>query len=118
MKLNQLVDAWFAKWESGDFLNLPITENFEHTSPYGTISGKQHYLNIVASNKDKFLNHKFEIHDRIIGNDSACVRYTAIQEGFRLDVSEWYYPGNGLIEKIIAYYNIEPNRELDIPDPA
>ena len=40
MHLKQLVKEWFDKWEEGDFLNLPISENFNHESPYSTIKGK------------------------------------------------------------------------------
>ena len=106
MKSNSLVKNWFDKWGEGDFLNLPITENFKHTSPFGTINGKKAYLNLVEENKDKFLGYRFEIHDEIYNEEKACVRYTAIQGNFRLDVSEWYYFNNDLIEKIIAYYHI------------
>ncbi len=107
MILQDLVHDWFQKWEVGDFYNLPITGDFKHTSPYGVISGKDTYIDLVAANKDKFLGHKFEIHDQIFENKRACVRYTAIQDNFTQDVSEWYYPENGLIKEIVAYYNIE-----------
>ena len=119
MELQKLVEDWFEKWEKGDFLNLPITEDFKHTSPYGVISGKEVYTDLVAANKDKFLGHRFEIHDKIFDKESACVRYTAIQNDFTLDVSEWYYPKDGLINEIVAYYNIEgtinEERQLEMP---
>lgn len=111
MSLENLVNDWFEKWEKGDFLNLPVSEDFKHTSPFGTINGKQQYLNLVESNKDKFLGYKFEIHDAIYDNHKACVRYTAKQGDFTLEVSEWYYVNNNLIEEIIAYYHIGEIRE-------
>jgi len=74
--------------------------------PYGTIEGKSSYMNLIEANKDKFLGHRFEIQDILADGDKACVRYTAIQNDFRLEVSEWHYVKNGLIENIIAYYNI------------
>ena len=93
-------------------MNLPITEDFSHTSPFGTIEGKKEYEELVHSNKDKFLGYSFEIHDGIYFEDRACVRYTARQgEEFKLDVSEWYYFRNGLIHEIIAYYHIGEIRE-------
>ncbi len=100
-------DNWFLKWEEGDIDNLPITDDFVHTSPYGTISGKAAYLDLVRANKDKFLNHRFEIHETIASEGKACIRYTAIQTDFRLEVTEWHYFRNELIFKIIAYYNID-----------
>jgi hypothetical protein len=111
MNIKHLVKTWFEKWDDGDFYHLPVSDNFKHTSPFGTISGKKEYLSLVESNKEKFLGHRFQIHDEIYDNDRACVRYTAIQGDFRLDVSEWYYIKNDLIEEIIAYYHIGEIRE-------
>ncbi len=107
MNTKQLVKSWFDKWESGDFLDLPISGDFQHTSPYGVISGKQQYLELVQANVDKFLGHRFVIHDEFYGHDRACVRYTTMKDDFRLEVSEWHYLGQGLIKEIVAYYNIE-----------
>ena len=89
MDLKTLVHTWFQKWEEGDFEHIPITEDFSHTSPYGTIDGKKAYLDLVKANRDKFLGHRFEIHDELYGDDIACVRYTTRNGDFKLDVSEW-----------------------------
>lgn len=106
MELEKIVKQWFNKWETGDYLNLPIAENFVHTSPYGVINKKVNYLNLVKSNEEKFLGYKFEIQDELYLANKACVRYTASKGTFKLDVSEWYYMKNGLIEEIIAYYDV------------
>ena len=106
-----LVTDWFNKWEEGDFLNLPVSEHFKHTSPFGTINGKKEYIALVEANKDKFLGYRFEIHDGIYDKDKACVRYTAIQGEFKLDVSEWYYVKDNLIEEIVSYYHIGEIRD-------
>ena len=118
MDLKSLVKRWFQKWEEGDFLDLPISENFKHTSPFGTINGKKEYIDLVESNKDKFLGYRFEIFDEIYDKYKACVRYTAVQDDFHLDVSEWYYAKNDLIEEIVAYYHIgeiRDDRQLSKP---
>lgn len=118
MKLQHWVRDWFEKWEKADFENLPITDNFEHTSPFGTIRGKKEYMEIVKANRDKFLGYRFLIHDAIYEESHAVVRYTATQGEFRLDVSEWYYPGREAISKIIAYYHIgeiRADRQLEKP---
>ncbi|PKA81990.1 SnoaL-like protein [Ulvibacter sp. MAR_2010_11] len=112
MDLNKVVKQWFKKWEKGDYLNLPISANFTHISPFGTINGKKTYLDLVKENEDKFIGQYFEIHDAIYESNRACVRYTANQgKDFSLDVSEWYYVKNNLIEKIVAYYHIGDIRE-------
>ncbi len=106
MNLRELVRLWFEKWESGDFLDLPITEDFKHTSPFGTIDGRQKYIDLVKANRDKFLGYHFHIHDEIYAGRKGCVRYTANQGDFRLEVSEWYIMGENALAEIIAYYHI------------
>ena len=111
MNTEKLVKKWFRQWEQGDFHHLPVTDNFRHTSPFGTIDGKAQYLNLVEENKDKFLGYQFDIHDGIYDKSKACVRYTATQGDFRLEVSEWYYVKDDLIDEIIAHYHIGEIRE-------
>ena len=111
--MKDLVEKWFHLWASGDYQSLPLSDDFSHTSPFGTIESKKAYLDLVAENEDKFTGYEFILHDQIFEDHRACVRYTAVQgEDFKLDVSEWYYPGSdGQIGKIIAYYHIGDIRE-------
>jgi hypothetical protein len=120
MDVKTIVKKWFDTWEEGSYRDLPISEHFKHTSPFGTIDGRKRYLALVEENKDKFLGQRFELHDEIYERGKACVRYTAKQgDSFRLDVSEWYYMKDGLIEEIVAYYHIgeiRDERKLQNPD--
>ncbi|MCB0791936.1 MAG: nuclear transport factor 2 family protein [Flavobacteriales bacterium] len=112
MNAETLVRTWFDRWTTGDFMHLPITDDFTHTSPFGTITGKPAYLDLVRQNTDKFLGQTFTLHDALYAADKACVRYTARQgDSFSLDVSEWYYLRDGLIQKIVAYYHIGEVRQ-------
>ena len=113
MNTAEIVAKWFEAWKSGAYRDIPVTDDFRHTSPYGTIAGKQNYLDIVSANEAKFLGHTFEIHDALYGERSACVRYTAKRQDFELEVSEWYVFEEGLIREIISYYNIEGDGEIE-----
>lgn len=117
MNIDELSRMWFRLWTEGDYRNLPIAEDFRHTSPYGTINGKKAYMDLVEVNKDKFLGNTFEFHDMMFGEDRACVRYTVHQKDFSLDVSEWLYEEGGKLRQIVSYYNIEgeisTERELE-----
>lgn len=110
LKSKSLVNKWFEIWENGNFQDLPLAESFKHTSPYGTIMSKKDYLQLVEANRDKFLNHKFIIHDEMYDEQRACIRYSAIQGDFSLEVTEWHFIKNDLIDEIIAYYNIDEAR--------
>ncbi|MEM7186252.1 MAG: nuclear transport factor 2 family protein [Bacteroidota bacterium] len=117
MTTEQLIKQWFEAWEKGDLDNLPISDSFRHTSPFGTIDCKKAYLDLVEKNRSKFLGQSFEIHDALFESHKACVRYTARQgEDFSLDVSEWYLVSDNLIQEIVAYYHIGEivdSRKLD-----
>lgn len=120
MKAEIVANTWFDRWKEGNFQQLPITDDFSHTSPYGTIDGKTAYLQVVIANKDKFLGHEFDIHDAMYSVNKAAIRYAAIKGDFRLEVCEWHYLRDDLIERIVAYYNIEgeisESRKLELPD--
>ena len=107
MRVQEIVTKWFEIWENGNFEDIPVCDQFKHTSPYGTIEGKEEYLNLVTANRDKFLGHKFIIHDELFGDNKGCIHYTAVQGDFRLDVSEWHYIEGNCIKEIVAHYNIE-----------
>lgn len=110
MITKNLVHTWFKIWEEGNFEDLPIAGDFTHISPYGTITGKANYLNLVTANKDQFLGHTFELLDTVFQENKACIRYIAHHKDSKLEVTEWHYINNGSIEKIVAYYNIENER--------
>ena len=111
MDTKSIVLDWFKNWESGDFKNIPVSNDFKHTSPFGTIEGKEAYLKIVEENKSQFLGHKFEIHDGLYEKHKACVRYCSIKGHVKLEVTEWYYFKNDLIHEIFSYYHIGEIRE-------
>ncbi|NNF04320.1 MAG: nuclear transport factor 2 family protein [Rhodothermales bacterium] len=111
MNIKHFVDEWFERWVTGDIDKLPISPGFKHTSPFGTIDGRDAYLKLVEENRDKFLGYRFERHDGIYEKNRACVRYTAIQGDFVLDVSEWFYSDGEAIDEIIAHYHIGDIRE-------
>ncbi len=106
MTIQDVVRNWFATWERGDFREIPVAEGFRHTSPFGTIEGRDAYLSEVEANQEAFLGFSFEIHDEMYQGSRACVRYTGRKGDFTLSVSEWFYVDGGLIEEIVSYYNI------------
>lgn len=108
--MKKLVHRWFDVWRKGNFQDIPVTDDFKHTSPYGTIEGKKEYLEVVEANREKFLGHTFEIHDEIYAEKEGCIRYTARKDDFFLEVTEWHFASEDGISEIVAYYNIEEKR--------
>ena len=102
----ELVKKWFTLWEDGNFEDLPLEDNFNHISPYGTINTKKAYLKMVEANRSAFLGGKFIIHDEVYDAKKACVRYTMQKDSFEMEVSEWIYIGIEKIKEIVSYYNV------------
>ena len=107
MTSQTLVHTWFSLWETGEFENLPLSESFKHTSPYGIINGREAYMQLVLANRDQFLGNKFLLREEMYDHQKACIRYTMVSEKFSMEVSEWFYIKNNLIDEVISYYNIE-----------
>lgn len=114
MSVESLIERWFTLWEKGDFNYLPLSDDFVHRSPFGVIKGKTAYLHLVSSNEEQFLGYSFEIHSCLTSDSLGCVRYTAKKKEFSLEVSEWHYVKDGLINEIIAYYHLPEHRGEDL----
>jgi SnoaL-like domain len=106
MELRTWVRQWFDCWEDGDYHDIPVTDDFIHTSPYGTIRGREAYIGLVDANRDDFLGYRFEVLDEIHTEDIACVRYAARSGDFTLEASEWFFAGDGGIARIISYFDV------------
>ncbi len=109
LKLHAVVAKWFACWEFGKIEELPITEDFSHTSPFGTIRTKEKYLEIVRKNKENFLGNKIRVLQQIKEGNNICVRFSQnnAMTGLSMEVCEWYVIENDeRIREINSYYNI------------
>ena len=103
------VARWFACWNAGAVDELPITDDFRHTSPFGTIETKARYLEIVNKNRESFLSNTLTVLRQIIDGDNACVVFRQTREDdpeFEMTVCEWYVLDGDHIMAIESFYNI------------
>ncbi len=107
-KIDPVVEKWFACWESGRIYELPIADNFRHTSPFGTIETKARYLEIVEKNRKDFLGNKLTIIKQIKEGNNVCVQFEQmnINTGLEMIVCEWYVLDGDQIKEIRSFYNI------------
>ena len=108
-KLPQPVAQWFACWNRGTVDELPITDDFRHTSPFGTIESKARYLEIVNRNRKSFLGNKLTLLKQIVDGRNVCVQFRQTREddpGFEMSVCEWYVLDGDRIAEIESFYNI------------
>ena len=106
--LHPAVRKWFECWEAGDVDALPITEDFSHTSPFGTIEPKDRYLEIVRKNTKDFLGNRLTVLRQIREGDNVCVQFEQKNEntGLEMTVCEWYSIQGDLIKEIQSFYNV------------
>lgn len=106
--LHPIVAKWFACWESGKLEELPIAEDFSHTSPFGTISPKSKYMDIVNKNKKDFLGNTLTVTRQIQDGDNVCVQFEQKNNntGLEMTVWEWYVIEGDKIKEIRSFYNI------------
>ncbi len=108
-ELPKPVAQWFACWNSGNIENLPITDDFRHTSPFGTIETKARYMDIVRKNRDTFLGNQLEVLKQIVDGNHVCVQFRQTREDdrkFDMPVCEWYRLEGDRIKEIESFYNI------------
>lgn len=106
--LHPVVAKWFSCWETGAINELPVTENFSHTSPFGTITPKSRYIEIVEKNKKEFLENKLTVTKQIKEGQNVCVQFEQknTATGLEMTVCEWYVIEDNLIKEIRSFYNV------------
>jgi len=106
--VHPLVKQWFSCWENGNIEALPISDDFSHTSPFGTIEPKERYLEIVLKNKKDFLGNTFTILKQIQEGNNVCVQFEQknANTGLEMIVCEWYVMDGDAIKEIRSFYNV------------
>lgn len=103
------VAQWFDCWNSGNIDDLPLTEDFRHTSPFGVIETRRRYLEIVGKNTEAFLGNKLTLIRQMVAGDNVCVQFRqtrADDPDFEMVVCEWYVLEGERIREIESFYNI------------
>ena len=106
--LHPIVKKWFDCWNTGNIEDLPVSEDFSHTSPFGTIESKSKYMDIVLKNKKDFLGNTLTVLKQIREGNTICVQFEQKNKntGLEMTVCEWYEIEGDKIEQIRSFYNI------------
>ena len=106
--LHPVLEKWFSCWRNGNVEDLPIADDFIHTSPFGTIESKSRYMEIVLKNKKDFLGNSLNVTRQIREGNQVCVQFEQKNEntGLEMVVCEWYHIEGSQIKEIRSFYNI------------
>lgn len=107
-----LARLWIELWNEGKPDDIPLAEDFVHTSPFGVMSGKTQYLETV---KPLAAENVTELTIKsILSNDKeAAIRFTMKSPNGPIEVVDWVSVENGLIIAITSFYDPSklPNQE-------
>ncbi|WP_422105193.1 nuclear transport factor 2 family protein [Winogradskyella sp.] len=107
-EIHPIVEKWLSCWKNGNIEDLPITEDFSHTSPFGTIAPKSKYMDIVLKNRKDFLGNTLTVIKQIQEGNNVCIQFEQHNKntGLEMAVCEWYQIEGNLIKDIRSFYNI------------
>jgi hypothetical protein len=99
-----LAKTWIEYWNQSKPDEIPLDENFTHTSPYGTITGRETYLNWVkplAALNVTQLNIL-----RIIADDNQAVVHFQMNTPIKpIQACDWITTKDGKITEIHSFYD-------------
>lgn len=107
-EIDPVVGKWFSCWETGNIDELPIVDDFKHSSPFGTIETKKRYLEVIEKNRKNFFGNKLTVIEQVKENNNVCVQFEQKNSntGLEMLVCEWYVLEGGKIKEIRSFYNV------------
>lgn len=103
-KLNQMSRQWILIWNDGDPEELPLADDFQHTSPYGHLEGRRLYLDTVVP-MAKQNAATLTVEDVLVSGTQSVVRYTvANPSGDTMRACDWLTFRNGQLVRVRSYY--------------
>ncbi len=109
----ELAKGWIEAWirMDMDWLRQHLAADFVHTSPFGRLEGRDHYLETVAPMARKSVN-ELVISDVISDGDQAAIRFENHTPGGVVDSCDWVRVHGGRIVEIRSFYDSAAVREV------
>jgi ketosteroid isomerase-like protein len=103
-EVDGLTRQWILVWNDGDPATLPLAPDFQHTSPYGHIEGRERYLDWVLPLATKNVA-KLTIEDVLVSGNQSVVRYqNRLASGETMRACDWLTFSNGELTQVRSYY--------------
>jgi hypothetical protein len=99
-----LARAWIEGWNTGKPDDIPLAENFTHSSPFGEVKGREKYLEWVKPLATKNVAALKII--KILGDETeAAVWFEMNTPGGLIRVVDWIKTFNNEIISIASFYD-------------
>lgn len=113
----ELATGWIEAWIRTDmeWLRQRLAPDFVHTSPFGRLEGRDHYLETVEPMARKSVQ-ELKIIEVIADEKQAAVWFENRTPKGVIPSCDWVRVENGLIKKIRSFYDSTKVREVLSPD--
>ena len=113
----ELAVGWIEAWITMDldWLRAHLTPDFVHTSPFGRLEGRDHYLEIVAPMARKSVQ-ELSVRDVVASGDRAAIWFENRTPAGVVPTCDWIRTDGDTITAIQSFYDTTPVRAVLSPD--
>jgi hypothetical protein len=108
----ELARAWIDGWNAGKPDDIPLASHFVHTSPFGTVSGREIYLDWVRPLAAKNVTSLEIVRTLAVDNECAIWFEMGTPNGI-VQVCDWVQTDGNEIVAITSFYDATELRPDD-----
>ena len=106
----KLARTWIEMWQAGTPDDIPLAENFVHTSPFGRLEGREFYLETIKPASKKNVAELKIL--KTLGNDhEAVIQFEMYTAGGMIPCCDWVMVEGDQITAIHSFYDATTLRE-------
>lgn len=99
-----LARVWITCWNEGTPDDIPLAENFVHTSPFGRVEGREKYLAWVKPLAKQNVT-ELRILRTLAGPNEAVIHFEMQTPKGTIQVCDWVVVEDGQIREIHSFYD-------------
>ena len=100
----RLARAWIQGWIDGDPDGIPLSDDFVHTSPFGTIEGREIYLEKIKPASDANVA-RLAILKTMGAEDGAVIRFDMETPHGTIPCVDWVTVDGDMITAVHSFYD-------------
>lgn len=113
MTSSELARGWITAWAEKDYqwLRHHLADNFSHSSPFGSLSGCDHYLSVVIPMSEKSVQ-QLTVKHVVADGPMATVWFENQTPAGPIPSCDWITTENGKIAAVQSFYDTAKVREV------
>lgn len=115
-RAEQLAHAWIQGWIDDCPDDIPLADDFVHTSPFGELTGRDHYLDTIKPASKRNVT-KLTIRQTLGNDKEAVIRFDMETPKGTIPCVDWISIEGNRITRIHSFYDASLLRG-SVPEPA